>query len=125
MTQAGFDFRAPVADVRTTTPDGTPAPPARGRTTGARQASQSGADAVRSMFSARQRTYLDLLRQAGPLSDQAAAAVLGWGLYSVNSVRGALRPLVVEAGSDEHTFVDAGGVTRTTRRTRWSLNPQS
>jgi hypothetical protein len=125
VNQSGFDFRAPVANVRTTTPDGTPAPPVGGRTTGARQASQSGADAIRPTFSVRQRLYLQLLRQAGPLTDQAAAAVLGWQLCSVNSCRGSLDPLVVEAGSEAHTFLDAGGVARTTHRTRWTLTPHS
>jgi len=125
MTQPGFDFRAPVADVRTTTPDGTPAPPARGRTTGARQASQTGADAVRATFTARQHAYVALLRYRGPLTDQDAAAALGWQLCSVNSVRGALRHRIVQAGTLEHRFVDATGRRRTTRRTRWTLKPQS
>jgi hypothetical protein len=125
MSQPAFDFRAPVANVRTTTPDGTPAPPVNGRTTGARQASQSGAGAIRPTFSVRQRAYLQLLRQAGPLTDQAAAAVLGWQLCSVNSCRGTLEARIVEAGSESHTFIDAGGVARTTHRTRWTLNPHS
>jgi len=117
-----FDFAAPVADVRTTSPTGVPV---SGRTPTARRASQSGALAVGPTFSIRQRRYLQLLAQQGPLTDQAAAAALAWQLCSVNSVRAALGPDVVEAGDEAHTFVDAGGRTRTTHRTRWTLKPNS
>jgi hypothetical protein len=125
MSQPTFDFRAPVADVRTTSPYGTPVPPAQGRTTGARTASQSGAQAVAITWTARQRAYLHLIEQQGPLTDHAAAAALGWQLCSVNSVRGALRDRVVEAGSEDHHFIDVNGARRHTQRTRWALKPLS
>lgn len=99
------------------------APPVSGATTASRHASWTGARAIVETWTARQSAYLQLLRQAGALTDQEAAALLKWQLCSVNSVRGALRKrgVKIEDGFDAHVFVDTSGVTRTTHRTRWRL----
>jgi hypothetical protein len=106
------------------------APPVRGRTPQARQASESGARAIVETYSARQSAYLQVVRNAGAITDQEAASVLCWQLCSVNSVRGALNkraegrgesPLIVEDGHDEHRFTDGSGKHRVTYRTRWRI----
>lgn len=96
-------------------------PPARGRTTATRAASRSGACAVVHTWTARQSAYLQVVRNAGAISDQEAASVLKWPLSSVNSVRNAVRDRLEEDGHDLHTFTDLGGHARTTQRTRWRI----
>lgn len=102
-------------------PDLFSAPPVNGRTPQSRHASWTGARAVVETWTARQSAYLQLLRQAGSLTDQEAAALLRWGLSSVNSVRNALGDRIVPDGLDVHTFIDASGQERTTRRTKWRV----
>jgi hypothetical protein len=125
-----LDFSAPVADVRQVGPTGEVLPPIAGKTAESRHASYTGARAVVEVWTARQSAYLQLLNNAGALSDHEAAALLKCGLYSVNSVRGALqdralertgKPMFVPDGYDVHTYTDESGVERTTKRTRWKI----
>lgn len=99
-------------------------PPVHGRTRESRAASRSGARAVVETWTARQSAYLQLLRTAGALCDQEAAALLGWPLSSVNSVRGAVieKGVRIEpAGADVFRYVDVSGRERVTQRTRWRV----
>ncbi len=128
--QGGFDFTVPVEDVTRVTASGRALPPVSGRSASARHASYTGAAAMVRTWARRQSEYLQLLRNAGALSDQEAAAILKWQLCSVNSVRNSIertckkrgRPPMLRAdGFETHTFVGDGGETHTTRRTRWRL----
>ena len=105
-------------------------PPVSGNSATTRHASWTGARAVVETWTARQSAYLQLVRNAGAITDQEAAALLKCQLCSINSVRGQLNKsalhrgepkLLIEDGHDEHTFVDPSGVLRTTRRTRWKV----
>jgi hypothetical protein len=120
MDSRAFDFTARPVDPRVEPV----APPVNGATPASRHASWTGARAVVETWTARQSAYLQLIRQAGALSDQEAAALLHWQLCSVNSVRGALRkrgiPIIAD-GFDEHRFTDGSGRAHVTRRTRWRL----
>jgi len=107
-------------------PDLFSAPPVNGVTSVSIKASRSGAQAISHTWTARQSAYLQLLEQAGALTDQEAARLLGWQLSSVNSVRGNIRQLhpnvVIEpAGIEPFTFTDASGKSRTTFRTQWRI----
>lgn len=122
-----FDFSAPAADVTHTSPTGQELPPIAGSSRATKHASWTGAKAVAGEWTVRVSAYLQLLDQAGALDDYEAFQLLKWGgVSSVNSVRGWLRTnrpgLLVEDGFNAHTFVDAGGTERTTRRTRWRVN---
>lgn len=128
-----LDFGLPPVDPARVGPTGRPLdpPPIAGRSLQSRHASATGASAVVHTWAWRQSAYLQLMRQAGPLTDHEAAAVLKLPLSSINSVRGALEkrarthklpPVFVADGFDEHRFVDPGGSPRVTRRTRWRLN---
>lgn len=122
MEQAGFSFDAPIADVTTTSPAGEARPPIAGLTAAARHASATGAEAVEAIWTMRQSAYLQLLQNAGTLTDKAAAALLGCDPGSVCSVRNALGDQVVADGfEDGVSFIDRAGRQRTTRRTRWRL----
>jgi hypothetical protein len=130
MDTLPLDFSAPVADVRSVGPTGEPRPPIAGNTVESRHASYTGARAVVEVWSSRQSAYLQLINQAGALSDQEAAALLKWALSSVNSVRGALEdlaevrgkaPMFEPDGYDVHVYTDESGVERTTKRTRWRI----
>lgn len=124
MDQGGlFDQPREIADVRSVSPTGEKRPPfAAGN-----HASWSGANAVAETWPMRVSAYLQLLASHGALDDFEAFQFLRWGsVTSVNSVRGWLRDnrpgLIVEDGFNAHTFVDAGGTERTTRRTRFRLS---
>jgi len=104
--------------------------PFAGNTTMARHASWTGAKAAEATWTARQSAYLQLINQAGALTDQEAAALLKCQLCSVNSVRNGieklrrqagLEPMFIADGFDAHHFTDASGKAHTTRRTRWRL----
>ncbi len=72
---------------------------------------------------ARVSAYLQLLKQAGALTDHEAAALLKCQLCSVNSIRGWLRkhgPELEPAGFDVHRYWE-GGMPRSTKRTRWTI----
>jgi len=129
-TPQPFDFGAPIADTRTVSPTGHVRPPIAGRSTRARHASATGAAAIADTWTARQSAYLQLLNQAGALTDHEAAALLKCQLCSVNSVRNGIEkrraaaqlpPMFEDDGFDEHHFVDGSGVPRVTRRTRWRV----
>src|SRR5215472_7260154 len=98
-------------------PDLFSAPPVNGVTSVSIKASRSGAQAISHTWTARQSAYLQLLEQAGALTDQEAARLLGWQLSSVCSVRNAVRGLITTDGHEPFSFIDASGHSRTTRRT--------
>lgn len=133
MEQPGFPFDAPIVDVRTVSPTGEPQPPAGGRFRASKHASLTGAAAVVKTWAARQSSYLQVVKNAGAITDQDAASVLEWPLSSVNSVRGALNdfaearghaPMLVPDGHDVYTSRHpTTGEPFTTRRTRWTVNP--
>lgn len=101
----------------------TPSPPFRGNSQMSAHASYTGAQSVVECWTQRQSAYLQLLNQAGALTDQEAAALLKWGLSSVNSVRAACRKrgLIAADGFNEHIFENASGRVCRTRRTRWRV----
>lgn len=128
--QPELDFSAPAVDTPSVSPTGQALPPVSGRTRAARHASATGALAVRETWTARQNAYLQLLNQAGALTDQEAAPLLRCQLCSVNSVRNGIEqaqrdaglPAMFEAdGFEEHRFTDGSGKARVTRRTRWRI----
>lgn len=115
-------FSAPVHDVTTTSPAGEARPPIAGRTITSRHASATGAEAVETIWTIRQSAYLQLLQNAGGLTDKAAAALLGCDPGSVCSVRNALGDRIVADGfEDGLSFTDVSGRERVTRRTRWTI----
>lgn len=84
-------------------------------------ASRSGAMAVVETWTARQSAYLQLLRNAGSLTDKEAAALLKWDVSSVNSVRNALGERITTDGYDEQFITLADGRRRKTTRTRFKV----
>lgn len=115
MEQLGIDFSAP---------------PFRGNTIQAKHASWTGARAVVSCLPARVSAYLQVVENAGAISDHEAAVILGMQLCSINSIRGGLEkqarkynrpPVFKAAGFDIHEYWE-GGKQRITRRTRWAFN---
>lgn len=81
-----------------------------------RHASATGAKAAEASRSRKTREYLQLLEERGALSDHAVAALMGWGLSSVNSIRNGVAELVETDG------FDAQQVGRKhTKRTRWRV----
>lgn len=123
-------FGVSVSDVRSVSPVGEDLPPFQGRSTTTAHASYTGARSLVETWTARQSAYLQLLNTAGALTDHEAAALLGCGLSSVNSIRGnlidraeargQLAP-IIEDGFDEHHFTDMNGTPRTTKRARWRI----
>ncbi len=127
-----FNFEPPAHDVSKVSPTGESRPPARGKFRASRHASLSGAAAAMKTWTVRQSAYLQVVRNAGALSDHEAAAILKCQLSSVNSVRGALntqaeaaghQPMLIPDGFDTHEFSNAIGEKTSTRRTRWTVNP--
>lgn len=90
--------------------------PFSGSTRMSRHASYTGAKAAESARVGKTRRYLELLKEQGSLSDHAVAAMTGWGLSSVCSIRNGVIELVEPEGFDEQTVG-----TKHTRRTRWRL----
>jgi len=124
MSQPAFDFSLPLPPFQGSSPIAEPLeaePPFRGNCPEATHAGWTGVEAVRETWTQRQSAYLQLLNQAGALNDFEAAALLKWNVSSVNSVRNALGDQIVSEGFDAHTFTDASGIERTTRRTRWRI----
>ena len=112
-TPQTFDFTA--------RPDPTPQPPINGRTPQARHASWTGAREAIKTWTHKQSAYLQLLTQAGSLTDQEAAALLHWPLSSVNSIRNGLTDRIVTDGYDLHQFTNSHGTPCTTKRTKWKV----
>ncbi len=81
-----------------------------------RHASYTGAKAAEQVRAGKTREYLALLKVHGALSDQAVAALTGWGLSSVNSIRNGVAELV-EADGYESQIVGS----KATKRTRWRV----
>lgn len=97
--------------------------PFQGSTIASKHASWTGARAVVQCLPMRVSAYLQVVRNAGAISDHEAAAVLKMQLCSINSIRGWLRkhgPELVPDGFDIHCYRE-GGQERTTKRTRWRL----
>jgi hypothetical protein len=101
MTEPTFDWNA---DVRL---------PISGKTPRSRHASATGALRAAKDRGKLSCAYLELLRVAGPLTDDAASMALGRGLSSICSVRNGLGDLIVDAGSVRTPWK--------TRRTTWGL----
>lgn len=81
-----------------------------------RHASYTGAKAAAKRRRVKTEQYMALLEAHGALSDQAVAALTGWGLSSVNSIRNAITELVEPEGFDTQQVGQ-----KHTRRTRWRL----
>lgn len=86
--------------------------PVSGKTPRSRHASATGAQKAASDRGRLSVAYLELLRVAGPLSDQAAAKALGRETCSINSTRNGLGALIVDSGEYEATAFG-------TKRTKW------
>jgi hypothetical protein len=113
MNQSALSFDAPIAEVRSTDPDGRAF--INGRTAQSRHASYTGAMRAQATRSAH-ITALRLVWQQ-PLTINAVADLTGLPVSSVCSLKAAL--------ADELEAVDFETVTwgsgRTTKRTRWQL----
>jgi hypothetical protein len=97
--------------------------PFQGSTIQSTHASWTGARAVVECLPARVSAYLQVVENAGAISDHEAAVILKCQLCSINSIRGWLRkhgPELEPDGFDLHVYWE-GGRERTTRRTRWKL----
>ena len=86
--------------------------PFQGNTPQSKHASWTGAKAAARTKRGKTARYLELLREHGPISDQAMAALTGWALSSCNSIRHGVRDQVVADG-----FETAGAA----KRTKWRL----
>lgn len=75
-------------------------------------AQRSGRTRAVAFKGARTRRYVQLL-QLHPLTDQAAAELLGVGVSSINSIRGDLGELVIAVGTQKHHFTEGRSTTRT------------
>ena len=116
MAQAPyFDFSAPIVDVQQVGPTGQTSAPYQGNTTAARHAGYIGAKAADITWAANTAKYVALLKRDGPISDQTAAARLGWGVSSINSIRAGLGDQVQPSGQ----FETATFARKTTRRVMW------
>jgi hypothetical protein len=87
----------------------------QGRTDTSRRASRSGAVHALKGRGEKVATYLQLLRNHGPMTDQDVAAITRWPLASVNSIRASLGDQIVECGDVPSPV--RGWVTRT----RWGV----
>lgn len=97
--------------------------PFQGSTVASRHAGWTGARAVVECLPARVSAYLQVVRNAGAISDHEAAVVTGLALSSINSIRGWLRKHgheLVTDGFDVHVYFEQGK-ERTTKRTRWKV----
>lgn len=91
--------------------------PFSGSTAMSRHASFTGAQAAARSRREKTLRYVDLLKSQGPLTDQDAAAMLGWPLSSINSIRNGLSMVnLIEARGYETQVCGS----RSTRRTRWA-----
>lgn len=92
--------------------------PWQGTTPGARHASWMGAEAAAKGRRAKTARYITIVRAAGDtgITDHQAADRAGLPLQSVNSIRNALGPLVVDARNPERIERPD---SRATLRTRW------
>ena len=91
--------------------------PVSGRTSQARQASATGAQAAVTRRGALTLRYLALLAH-GPCSDHEAARALGCGVSSVCSIRNGVSHLVEPSGTYECVTWPSGHMTR---RARWRV----
>lgn len=92
--------------------------PFQGTTWTSRSASQSGARQVVKTWASRQSAYLQALRAAGSLTDHEAAAITGYPLASICSVRNAKRVRAqIEPDGWDPVELEGG----TTKRTKWRL----
>lgn len=127
--QVGFDFSTPPEPVlsKVQRPEqAPPLPPFAGATPAAKHASYTGAKHAGKTWTTKQATYLQLLRTAGPVTDQEAAVRLTWPLASVNSVRNGIgkwckrhqkpEPFTTD-GFEEHEWAN-GDITK---RAKWTL----
>ena len=97
--------------------------PFQGSTVQSKHASWTGARAVVACLPARVSAYLQVVRNAGAISDHEAAVILKMQLCSINSIRGWLRKHgqeLVPDGFAVFRYVEQGN-QRQTRRTRWTL----
>ena len=98
-------------------------PPFQGSTRASKHASWTGAREVVECYPARVSAYLQVVENAGAISDHEAAVILKTQLCSINSIRGYLRKHGQELepdGFDVFRYWE-GGKERTTKRTRWKL----
>lgn len=98
--------------------DDAPKVPYQGSSAESRAASFSGAMAARETRKGKTATYLQILRNHGPMTDQDVAGLRQWSLSSVNSIRGSLpKGTIIARGAEFQTWDDG----KTTRRTQWGL----
>lgn len=126
MNQGGLDFSAPAVDPQSVSPTGQALPPIAGKTTQSKHASYTGARQAVKTYAVRTSEYLQLLRNAGALTDHAAAALMHCGLSSICSIRNGIidqakaagkEAPIVPDGFDEQEWADGGK----SKRTRWRL----
>lgn len=97
--------------------------PFQGSTVASKHASWTGAREVVECLPARVSAYLQVVRNAGAISDHEAAVILKCQLCSINSIRGWLRkngPQLEPDGFDVFTYFEQGK-ERQTKRTRWKV----
>lgn len=85
--------------------------PVQGSTSASKHASWTGAREVVECYPARVSAYLQVVENAGAISDHEAAVILKMQLCSINSIRGWLRkhgPGLEPAGFDVFTYWEGG-----------------
>jgi len=94
--------------------------PFRGKTVQSRHASWTGTRQALKTYGEKVSAYLQLLTNAGALTDHEAAALMHCGLSSICSIRNSLieqgTPIAPD-GFNEQAWADGGR----TKRTRWKL----
>ena len=111
-----LDFSVPTVDVTRESPQGEPLPPINGRTIAARHASFTGAVHACHARGEKLVALRQLLTHHGPLTINEVAAITGWPLSSVCSLKSAL-PDVVPDGFE----VVEWRAGKATKRTRWII----
>jgi hypothetical protein len=99
--QTQFNFEAPFA----------------GRTPASKHASWTGARQAVKTWGPKVSAYLQILKQAGSITDQEAAPLVPCALSSINSIRNSVKHLICSDGHEIKTWPGGG----TTSRTRWRL----
>jgi hypothetical protein len=107
-----FDFGGDPVNPHTVGPTGLP--PISGKTPISRHASFTGAREAVHGRGEKQKTYAQILRNHGPMSDQDVAALTRWPLSSVNSIRCSFGDQIVACGLEPSPFGRA-------KRTTWGF----
>lgn len=96
--------------------------PVSGTTAAARHASYTGATSQTvQVWTEKQSALLQVIQNSQGIDDYELASVLQWPHGSVNSIRNSVEHLLQPDGFNVHTWRDARGHERSTKRTRWVI----